>query len=198
MVYIGGVIPRHGALEQLLHQGVDIFPDGALQGVIDDPSCQWARQRPNLGAGGGGHAGVKAILLRVPFRGDADEVEAFQPCLAGEIVPSAGEFRRVGDLGGFVDREKPFPVNGDVALVLEGGQESLKVPLAIVLSGVALLHERLVAAAVPYPGPGFVGPRETKREIRAAAVQHLLEGSLQKPFSFSKPVVPVAESLNAV
>src|SRR5512146_2200575 len=67
----------------------------------------------------------------------------------------------------------------------------------VALSRVRLLDQNTVRRAVPYAGPGFVGPAEAERKVRLSGCQHLIERALEEA-STSEPVVVVAEAFDAV
>ena len=86
----------------------------------------------------------------------------------GLIPPDGAELReralrlRYGPC--VVDNQQGFIPDPDVARVLEVGDNRMRESLKI-FREVALLHENHVVPAIPCPGPVFIGPTQTEREI---------------------------------
>ena len=67
----------------------------------------------------------------------------------------------------------------------------------VVLLTVGLLEQNVSLPSVPITTPGFVGPAQTERKGRLAALAYLVERTLQQPPSV-KPIVVIAERRDAM
>ena len=93
-------------------------------------------------------------------------------------------------------QEQWLSIYSNVAMISECFEYIVEMSDVIFIPGIQLFADHLVATFV-LPGVGFpimVGPCETKREVRLAGIQYLIERTLQQALSITHPVMPVAET----
>ena len=130
-----------------------------------------------------------------------DEVNPLEALLHRQFPPDREEFLHLLGDEGHEDHEERLPLDGDVAVVLESRQDFIEMPDIVFLPRIGLLDHYLPVDMVLSPEflvPVVVGPRKAEREIRLARCKYLVERSFQHPLAVPEPIVPVAESLDAV
>ena len=172
-------------------------PLGSLEQLAIDQRASQAGDRVGLVVDeGGAHSGIEpvghvvAVVAALEHRHEVEPAEVLGP-----LLPGLDEARRVGQLTWGEDEEDRPTVDADVAGILERPTHVAKVRLVVGLARVGLLEQHLAVArwVAPAPLPAVVGPGEAEREIRLAADQHVVEGSLEQAPS-PEPVVPVDEA----
>ena len=85
----------------------------------------------------------------------------------------------------------------DVAAVPKKGKQIFEMSSPLRLCSVILVDQDFLASSVPRPGPLFIGPGKTEREIGFTRFQDRLTGFF-KEFSTIEPVMVVAETVDAM
>ena len=106
------------------------------------------------------------------------------------VATGSGRWKRA------VHEEHRLAVDPEVAVVGERLRQPLEVR-DVVVGGVRLRQQDGVRLSVPRARPRLVRPAEQEREVGLAALQHLVERSLEQSPS-GEPVVVVAERVEAV
>ena len=127
----------------------------------------------------------------------ADQMEARQAGLHGQVPPERHHPCHVGNVEWLVDRQQRLAVHPHIARVAKRGQQILEVAPMVVEARVGLFNQHLAGIAVPDAAPGLVGPAQAEREVRLARGEHFVERPLDDALP-GKPVVVIAERFNAI
>lgn len=150
-----------------------------------------------------GNDAVKAQAFEFVYAllplGEREEVEPRQAVLRCQAVPCVEEQMAIGNVRPDEHAEEQFAIHLDIALVPKGGQHRHEMCFVVFNARIGLLHKQFVGR-VGLPGlgiPGVVGPAKAEGKVGFAALHHGIEHLREQPFATTKPVVPIAEALDA-
>lgn len=135
----------------------------------------------------------------VGVQGESDEEDSRQTVLLGKGLPKVDECFAVGDVLREVYSEKRVSIPFDIPFVEECRQDGIEMLCVVFFSAVGLFDENFaVFQSMVKALPGFVGLGKAEGEIGFAGGNDFIERALQKLLAVAKPVMPVAEAVDAI